>query len=223
MKKIFLVTCVENLPSRGIIFYVSAYNYLLIKRFLNLGSVVVTFDGISGVFLWRLINGSKVNRLAPDFDSYLEGFIGLRRVHLIGGKPYEVEQFAERYGNSLRIVSYIDGYREDSEIKEHLLKYLEAGDVVLVGRGSPRQEITCLDLFDHYPDALYISCGAFISQYFESKLYYPKFISIFHLRWFYRIVYENSFKRLPLFFYGFLIMCYDMVKGTFSSTYDNRD
>ena len=82
-------------------------------------------------------------------------------------------------------------------------------NIIFVGLGFPLQERLLLYLSKFHSPFTGYSCGAFISQTAQSKMYYPYIINKLNMRWFYRaILCKHVRKRLlieyPKFFFKFL-------------------
>lgn len=104
----------------------------------------------------------------------------------------------------LRIACF-SGFLSDSEIINHLNNELtfESAEIIL-GLGSPRQEILSAEIGENVPNIDRIfTCGGFITQtaLSDNKIFYPKFIDKLGLRWLWRIIKESHVLRRVLFDY----------------------
>ena len=213
--KIKIIDSIKSIPLSGVLFYLNIYNIDLIKSYLNSKKVYTTFDGISTVVIWNLFKQSKVDRLAPDFDSYFGKFLIGKRIHIIGSDRKSVESFVLTHRNNYNIISYLDGYQTTADYITHLKKFLKEGDIVLLGMGSPLQEKIGIELYDKFGHSLFITCGAFISQYSQSGIYYPERISKLHLRWLYRFVKEGTWVRIPTLLIGMTKFVKELLRSDF--------
>lgn len=213
--KIKIIDSIKSVPLSGVLLYLNVYNIHSIISYLNSEKVYTTFDGISTVLLWNLFKHPKVVRLAPDFDSYFGEFLKGRRIHIIGSDKKNLESFVHTHSKSYNIISYLDGYQTTVDYITHLKKSLKDGDIVLIGMGSPLQEKIGIELFERFGHSLFVSCGAFISQYSQSGIYYPKRISKLHLRWLYRFVKEGTWIRIPALFIGITKFVKELFRSDF--------
>jgi len=213
--KIKIIDSIKSVPLSGVLLYLNIYNINSIKSYLNSEKVYATFDGISTVLLWNLFKHSKVVRLAPDFDSYFGEFLKGRRIHIIGSDKKNVESFVQTHSKNYNIISYLDGYQTTADYITHLKKSLKDGDIVLLGMGSPLQEEIGIELYERFGHSLFVTCGAFISQYSQSGIYYPELISKLHLRWLYRFVKEGTWIRIPALFIGITKFVKELLRSNF--------
>ena len=154
----------------------------------------------------------KGPRISFDFSGIADAFFKNAQdnnvlVVTYGGTEKSAQEFnlkiREDYPR-LRILSF-SGYLSNSEIIQHLNDLLnsEVAQVIL-GLGSPRQEILSSEIGDNVPnvDKIY-TCGGFITQTAMSdvKIFYPKFIDKFGLRWIWRISKEPHVLRRVIFDY----------------------
>ena len=95
-------------------------------------------------------------------------------------------------------------------LSNKLLKHANIKNSILfVGLGFPKQELLLLELNECYSPFVGYTCGAFISQTSQKKIYYPYLINQLNLRWLYRgLTCQHVRKRLiidyPKFIFKFL-------------------
>lgn len=115
-------------------------------------------------------------------------------IYFLGAKPEmvtrAVQNFLEKYP-SLQIVGYHDGYFSSQEEPEIVRKIKEAHpDILLVGMGSPREE---LFIYKHAQEMGVPLCldlgGAFDVAAGMTKLA-PRWMRVAGLEWFYRVIQE---------------------------------
>jgi N-acetylglucosaminyldiphosphoundecaprenol N-acetyl-beta-D-mannosaminyltransferase len=191
--------------------YVNIYNYSIFRKHPDIlsGFAQFTLDGIFLVWMIRLLFGRRIQRKSPDFSSYFtELFEWLdqhgKKTAFIGGSPEEIRVFTERVTGlypGIQAVLTVSGYERDDE--EVVQKVLSGGpEVILLGMGSPRQELFALLLKNRNCKGTIITCGAFISQTATGgEEYYPVWINSLNLRWVYRIFREPVLFRRYFFQY----------------------
>ena len=147
----------------------------------------------------RILKTRKIERLAPDLTSYFANYLpSLSNIIFVGGKPGEANNVSQLYTKAKTFA--IHGYHEEDYIITTLAQKIEPDSVIIVGMGSPKQEMLINKLYQTYPDNLFISCGAFLTQFSVSENYYPNWIDSLNLRMPYRMFREKLYGRLPLYF-----------------------
>lgn len=205
--------------------YVNIYNYSIFRKHPEIlsGFAQFTLDGIFLVWMIRLLFGRRIERKSPDFSSYFtEVFEWLdqhrKKAAFIGGTPEEINGFTERVTSlypGIQVVLTVSGYEKDNE--EVAQRVLSGGaEVILLGMGSPRQELFALLLKDRNCQGAIITCGAFISQTATGGgEYYPVWINRLNLRWAYRMFMEPALFRRYFFQYprALLVLLGDYFRG----------
>ena len=191
--------------------YVNIYNYSIFRKHPEVlrGFAQFTLDGIFLVWVIRLLFGRRIQRRSPDFSSYFTELFdwldqGGKKVAFIGGSPYDIGVFAERVTAlypGIQVVLAVSGYEKDDE--GVVQKVLACGaEVIVLGMGSPRQELFALLLKDRKCHGAILTCGAFISQTATGGgEYYPGWINRLNLRWVYRTFREPVLFRRYFFQY----------------------
>jgi UDP-N-acetyl-D-mannosaminouronate:lipid I N-acetyl-D-mannosaminouronosyltransferase len=158
-------------------------------------------DGMGAVLLLRRI-GIRAPRIAGA-DLWLQLVSRLsadRRFFLIGGTRPVIEATAGRLRGEHpgMELAYRDGYltADDVErLKEELAQ--RRPDVVLVGMGSPRQELLMDELYDSHP-ALYMGLGGSFDVFVGRKQRAPGWVQRIGLEWAYQFVRNpRRLHRLP--------------------------
>ena len=192
------------LPSKGLNFYLNPQVAFMMSKNSNLKSIYkiaenVYLDGILLVWIFKLISKKSYKRLSPDFSSYMHDLLShvkksKLRLAVIGGGPHEINNFCDKVEriNSINIQLSKDGYFDSDEdvIKNVIEKNI---DVLLLGLGTPKQEVLASELVFQYSNIEVYTCGAFISQEAQktdNENYYPNWIDKLNLRFLYRI-YKN--------------------------------
>ena len=198
-QKMKLIRTYSDIPKNGKLFYLNIYNFHLVLKNIKGSNNYFTFDGVGLLNISRVITARKIERLAPDLTSYFSIFIPtLSNIIFVGGKPGESDRISEKYSKGKTFS--IHGFHDDKYIINALKAKIEPESVVIVGMGSPKQEVLINELHKIHPDNLFISCGAFFSQFSASEKYYPNWINSLNLRMPYRLIRERLYNRLPLYF-----------------------
>ena len=180
--------------------YLNIYNYKILRNNREVLKEIdhFTLDGIMLILFIRLFFGKKIKRKAPDFSSYFKEMfahseINGKKIVFIGGSESDIENFVkivkENYPEML-IAGYNSGFNVD---QERLIKKIIAQkiDIVIVGMGTPLQELFMIKMKYLGFKGSCFTCGAFISQTaIGGKNYFPNIIDKLHLRWAYRIYKE---------------------------------
>jgi len=186
--------------------YVNVYNYQIFRKYPELVQRIdcFTLDGIALAKFLRVFANKRIKRKSPDFSSYFKEYFDYlntnhKRVFFLGGSDEDIESFVLLVGTEyprIKIVGYRSGFQlDESRIIEQLI--IEKVDSLIVGMGSPKQELFILKAKDKGFKGSCFSCGAFFSQTAcKGIAYYPSLITKLHLRWIYRIYQEPKlFKR----------------------------
>ena len=194
-----LVRTYSDIPKSGKLFYLNIYNLNLVLKHIKGRNNYFTYDGVGLLNISRVITARKIERLSPDLTSYFSNYLpSLSNIIFVGGKPGEAKNISQLFTKAKTFT--IHGYHEEDYIITTLAKNIEPDSVIIVGMGSPKQEILINKLHENYPDNLFISCGAFISQFSDAAKYYPNWIDSLNLRMPYRMFREKLFGRIPLYF-----------------------
>lgn len=185
--------------------FINPASWALSKRNADYGKALegmsyVLPDGQGVALACRWLTGQKAPRISFDMSSLADPFFKAASeagatVVLAGGKPgvdeHTQEKLRTHYPN-LKIIGTQHGFAELAPKIVAILKL--APDAVVVGMGSPRQEMFLIALRASGYKGLAITCGGFFDQYLEADDYYPKWINQLHLRFAWRLFKEP--KRL---------------------------
>ena len=170
------------------------------------GASVLLPDGV-GVVLTERMCGNRLTRLAG--VDFAERFISSHRVFFVGGEEGVADRAAEmlqkKYAD-MTVAGCMHGYFPMSEAEKTAKKIAAANpEIVLVGTGSPRQEIFIRRLCEVCPTAVAVAVGGSLDVYAKKKKRAPIFLQKVGLEWLYRAFCEpKRWKRirvLPLFFF----------------------
>jgi exopolysaccharide biosynthesis WecB/TagA/CpsF family protein len=201
-----------DLSKYSIVFYINLFNYRGIRNYLGNENIGFTFDGISFTLIFRILYLKRCERLSPDYTGYLNHYLADNRIHVYGSGKIDLERFV-RNNSRLNIISSTNGFEPVTVFMNILKKNAIKGDIVLVGRGSPLQEQTIMELVKSFPDLKYVAVGAFITQFSNGSKYYPLFIDKLNLRWLYRLLNEQLYSRIPMYLKGLLSFVSDILLG----------
>ncbi len=174
-------------------------------------SLFARFDGImvDGAILAtaiRLLYGVKVRRRSFDTTSVASSLFRYaisknKSVYIVGAKQEQVERsveiLKEQYPE-LQIVGYRNGYfSSKKEMEEECKNIISMNPAfVIVGMGTPNQELFLSQLKQAGYKGIGFTCGAFISQLSMKGIkYYPVWADKYNLRFLYRIYKEKHTRK----------------------------
>jgi len=172
-------------------------------------------DGILPIIINRIFGINKSNRFSFDMSSVGKAVfdycqINQKSVYFIGSKQNQLESFINifkvKYPNMI-LSGWNNGYFMESEFKSKVDEILRLkSDVVIIGMGTPKQELFALKLKEFGFDGAVYTCGGFIHQASEKFEYFNGFVDKFHIRWLYRIFKESYvLKRVLLYYPKFFV------------------
>ncbi len=160
-------------------------------------------DGMGAVLALRRL-GVKAPRIAGAdlWKGIVATYAGKRRFYLMGAAPEVINQVATRLreqhpGLDLR---QRDGYLQPGDVERLYDEFASfRPEIVLVGMGSPRQEILMDKLFAAHP-ALYMGLGGSFDVFVGRKPRAPRAVQAIGLEWAYQFVREpRRLRRLPAY------------------------
>jgi exopolysaccharide biosynthesis WecB/TagA/CpsF family protein len=183
-----------------IVGYLNIYNYKILKEHLEQIKEIdfFTLDGIMLSVFLRFFTGLKIKRKSPDFSSYFDSMFSFldenrKKVFFLGGSQIDIEKFAgiiEVKYPMINVVGFHSGFDIDEDWIFNELRLKEV-DSLIVGMGTPKQELFMIHARRAGFKGSCFACGAFFSQTAEKGVqYYPYLMSKLHLRWVYRIYKE---------------------------------
>ncbi len=209
----------------GLTTFINPFSYLFYRKhlplFRNFDYVLV--DGIALVLLLKMV-GVKTLRFSFDMTSLAPGVFenaikNSQSIYIIGSTQESVEGFVnviESNYKELHIVGFKNGFFKDKNERENTLNNIVtlAPDIVIVGMGTPLQEMFLVDLKKKGWSGSGYTCGGFIHQTVTRSNYYPAFFDKYNLRWLYRMFDEPKLIRRYLFLYpkSVLLFFNDFIK-----------
>jgi N-acetylglucosaminyldiphosphoundecaprenol N-acetyl-beta-D-mannosaminyltransferase len=193
------------------VIYINAVSYQVLKKNkFNISSIDrILIDGIFLLIFVKLFIKKNVVRATFDMTSIAPSVFEIsstenKRVFLLGAKRNEIDNFSKLIKNNypnLNVVGFRDGYfrLDDNSIYEEI--FSTEPDLIIIGMGSPRQEIFLEKLKRHdlYNNSMIFTCGGFFHQTQHDIQYYPIWINKLHLRMPYRLIKEKLYDRLILY------------------------
>jgi N-acetylglucosaminyldiphosphoundecaprenol N-acetyl-beta-D-mannosaminyltransferase len=176
--------------------FLNPFSYLLMRNRHELNDL--DFLYLDGLFLVKTLGliGLKAKRRSFDMTS-LAPIVFTKAVELkwqivlVGSHQELVEQASRQFQNrfqSLQIIEVRNGYFKGSEQESYIRHLVSiAPDVILVGMGTPYQEIFLSQLKKAGFKGHSFSCGGFFHQSASGVQYYPGWIDRLNLRWLYRM------------------------------------
>lgn len=184
----------------------------------------IGLDGISFVYFFKRLLNHKTVRVSFDMTSVAPLLFNHclragKSVYFLGSTKENITQFLKLIHQNhpgLRVSGYRSGYFSSEDISLVIKDVASSEpDVVVVGMGTPKQDIIICKLKEELGKASFYSCGGFIHQTTKRINYYPGFIDYLNLRWVYRIIKEpNTIKRYLLIYpLSFILLISDLMSS----------
>lgn len=213
----------EDPNSSPVVSFVNPYSYKVLSE-LQSNAVLdqVDFWFSDGALLCGLIGfrrKAEVFRASFDFSSVANDVFARcvqekSRVVLVGGAPGEVDVALDNISAMFPGIDFVytsHGYIKSEQRLDVLNSIRDSDpDVVVVGMGTPSQELFALECRSALnKPARIFTCGGFITQTAAKPDYYHPFIKKTGLRWLQRAiefphVRKRLFKDYPIFVLGYL-------------------
>lgn len=213
-----LVSNFDFIEKGKVISYINVFNYIQLRKDPKFVNKIdkFTLDGVLLLVIVRILYNKKFKRLSPDFSSYFTELFELcekdnKTFFFLGASNNEMHSFKKLIKNKypkLPILGYNDGYFNESEEEELINKIIFLKpDILLIGLGTPKQELLSIKIKKQGYNGTIYNCGAFISQTANKGLqYYPKYINKLHLRWLYRLITEKGLLKRYFVFYPYAVL-----------------
>lgn len=188
--------------------FINPFSYMQLRKHKNLFQSIdrVLVDGQLLVLVFKLLGVASLQRKSFDMtslavDVFQEAAEYGRRVYLVGTTSVAIEgavrNILSRFPN-LNIVGYHHGYLDSGDLETQVFSEIrhKSADIVVVGMGSPLQELFLVKLKQSGWQGTGFTCGGFFHQTASGIDYYPRWADKLNLRWLYRIYDEPKlFKR----------------------------
>jgi N-acetylglucosaminyldiphosphoundecaprenol N-acetyl-beta-D-mannosaminyltransferase len=176
------------------------------KKNCDLSSLVFFADGWLSALMFKMVSGKKVSRVSFDDTSiasllYTELDQSSECIAFIGGSQSDVDAFLKKIrkrNKNLKVGFARDGYISNSEYENCFLSIKECNPkVVVIGMGTPKQEVFGQYLISSGYDGYVFTCGGYISQTASvvREKYYPIWIDRLNLRALYRFLFESHTRK----------------------------
>ena len=168
------------------------------------GAAIFVPDGSGAVLSLRLLHRRRAARINFPRVALAVANRNRYRLALFGATPENnalaVAEIKGAYPG-IKLVSCLDGYHGDEAMIDRLRE--SPVDMVLLGLGSPKQEVFAARLRSDVPEPFVVCCGGAINVLAGKARKAPAVFADNHLEWLYRLAREPSrCKRqrlLPLF------------------------
>jgi N-acetylglucosaminyldiphosphoundecaprenol N-acetyl-beta-D-mannosaminyltransferase len=185
------------------IYYLNVHN--LITAFNNLTYLdvlkkanLIYADGFGPVLILKLINNIKTERVnAADFiDRFFRSISRKKRIRLflLGSEEEVVKETAKKISKKYKnivLAGFCHGFFDSSQDLSVVTALKKAKpNLVLVGMGSPRQEIWIDRNYPKLPSAVYWSVGGLFHLMSGRRARAPLFMRNYSLEWLYRLSQE---------------------------------
>ena len=181
----------------------------------------VYVDGFYAVLIIRFFTKKRIKRRSLDMTSLAKDKLQQHAsVGLIGAREDELTKAADVLSRISmgKVYAIALGYLDfdDKIILNKLSDRIRGMDLtyVFVGLGSGMQENIALKLAMKSSQAVYYTCGGFITQTAQTEKgdYYPHFINRTNLRWLYRLYKERHTRKrfLQVFEFLFLLLLWKL-------------
>lgn len=201
------LTCSADIPRKGVVTFLNPYSYLVARRNYDYFKRVdmVFCDGILLAVLMRLV-GLKCRRISFDMTSLapvvlVDAASRGDGVYFVGSEPgvadIAVSKLVKKF-EGMNVSGVRDGYFSSESEKELFVSHLVKlnPEVVIVGMGTPLQEMLLVDLKESGWGGVGYTCGGFMHQTAsKGAQYYPKLMNRLQMRWLYRMVDEPKLIR----------------------------
>lgn len=180
----------------------------------------IASDGILPVWLLRIFGHKVRPRISFDMSSLAPHIFDYcikenKSIYFIGSTQINIQRFIQLIHTtypSLQILGYRDGYIQDhtSDTIENIKNCHP--DIVVIGMGTPLQDLFAIELHDKGFHGSIYTCGGFFHQTTQKIKYYPNWINRLHLRALYRAfkephIFSRIVRHYPSFIIKFSIFC----------------
>lgn len=210
--------------------FINLYSYSVIRNDKKTMDAIdnILVDGQLLVSVLKILRIASLHRKSFDMtslavDVFSAAELSGKRVYFVGTTPSSiklaVENLTKRFPR-LIISGYHHGYFHDDA---HSFKVIEeiialSPDLVIVGMGTPKQELFLVSLRAGGWSGTGYTCGGFFHQTAANIEYYPRWANKYNMRWLYRIYDEPKLFKRYFFQYpwALLLIVFDLkIKAIF--------
>ncbi|MXJ89703.1 WecB/TagA/CpsF family glycosyltransferase [Klebsiella pneumoniae] len=204
----------------GIYTFINNYSYLYFRKNLDLydnynsiycdGILMTKLAQMAGIEAHRV--SFDMTSLAPIVFSYAQK--NHKKIAIIGSdsdsNKKAISIVLEKYPNLLLVKTRHGYFKDEKERSQFVQELVELEpDIVIVGMGTPAQDIFLNDMFLTKWSGVAFTCGGFLHQTAKNgSTYYPEFFNKYNLRWLYRMIDEPKLVSRYLFGYPKSILFY---------------
>ena len=220
-KQPFSIECVlPQYNDKKFVTFFNPYSAEIAKCYLNIYTRAdyICSDGFLPILLNILCKKNKSCRISFDMTSLAPIVFNQlskdnKSIFFVGTSPENIHAFVniiKKEYPQLEISGYSDGYLDNEDKKMKVIETIinKNPSTILVGMGTPLQDMFACDLLDcGYRGNIY-TCGGFFHQTVNSINYYPRYIDYLNLRWLYCIYKEKYILKRILSYYPKFIFNY---------------
>ncbi|MEW6691451.1 MAG: WecB/TagA/CpsF family glycosyltransferase [Pseudomonadota bacterium] len=206
--------------------FVNPYSYFILRKKPDIYSQFdhIYLDGFLLVTLLRLFGFRNIERKSFDMTSmapevFNECASKNKTIFFVGSHADEIEKASlniKKKFPDLYVLGCHHGYFDTANPIKTLLEDLAKvnPETVIVGMGTPLQELFLLELRHHGWNGTGYTCGGFFHQTAKHIQYYPNWANKLNLRWLFRIIDEPKLIRRYAITYpaGVLLFAIDMLR-----------
>jgi N-acetylglucosaminyldiphosphoundecaprenol N-acetyl-beta-D-mannosaminyltransferase len=172
----------------------------------------------SVAYICRWLTGNACIRVSFDTASLADPLFRAAvtqkaSVMLVGGQPSVDEQMAEKLKaaySQLNIIGSLHGFGDLAP--KAVTVATKAPDLVVIGMGSPRQELFLLALREAGYKGMAITCGEFFEQFLLDADYYPAWVEKLNLRALWQF-YKEPQRLWRRYFIDYPLFAWEAVKA----------
>ncbi len=229
-------SCVNfNFEENGMYAFLNCFSYLYYRKNVELYKNYKTIY-CDGILMQKLVSlaGIKTQRISFDMTSLAPVVFGYaeknnKTIAIVGSdrnsNEIAVRTILERYPK-LNIIEKRNGYFKNADEENIYLDMLRQidPDILIVGMGTPAQDIFLSKIYLREWDGVAFTCGGFLHQTAKNgNKYYPDFFNKYNLRWLYRIIDEPKLLYRYLFdypksilFFSYDLMCFKIMAKNYN-------
>ncbi|WP_439238470.1 WecB/TagA/CpsF family glycosyltransferase [Lonepinella sp. BR2919] len=218
------------LPENGkLVTFLNPYSIFHMVKNFNIYSKFsyICSDGILPIILNKYLGKNLMNRYSFDFTSLAEpvfnyAIINNLKIYFWGSEKNTINLFVRKISKqypSLVISGFSDGFSSSENVIGDILEINP--DIVIIGMGTPLQDILSIELSQKGFQGCIYTCGGFFHQFSrsENKEYYPTWVNKLNIRWIYRMIKEPHTRKRYIIYYPKFIVWYSffLIKNVFKS------
>ncbi|MEK0248786.1 WecB/TagA/CpsF family glycosyltransferase [Raoultella sp. BAC10a-01-01] len=230
-------SCVDFNFENGMYTFLNCFSYLYYRKHVDLYKNYHTIY-CDGILMQKLVSlaGIKTQRISFDMTSlapivFEHAEKNNMSVALIGSDQISndiaAKRILEKY-SKLIVIEKRNGYFNnpaEEGIYLDLLRNIDP-DIIIVGMGTPGQDLFLSQMYLREWTGVAFTCGGFLHQTAKNgSKYYPDFFNKYNLRWLYRIIDEPKLLYRYLFDYpkSILLFLYDLMCFKIMAKSHNKD